>query len=46
MPTQPPNGSGNKPAVKPAVPGLAKPKKKLQLDVNDVDTVLERKISP
>lgn len=29
------------PAAKPA-----KPKRKLELDVNDIDTVLERKISP
>lgn len=46
MPTQPPNGPGNKPLMKPAAPGLTKPKKKLQLDINDVDSVLERKISP
>ena len=47
MPTQPPNAPGRTPAQKPPTPGApVKPKKKLQLDVNDVNSVLERKISP
>lgn len=41
-PAQPKPGSPT-PAAKPAP---AKPKRKLELDVNDIDTVLERKISP
>ena len=32
--------------VDPAAPVPTKPKRKLELDVNDIDTVLERKISP
>ncbi|HLU64862.1 MAG TPA: hypothetical protein VKZ63_01215 [Kofleriaceae bacterium] len=35
-----PKAPGNKPAAP------QKPRKKLQLDVSDVETVLERKISP
>jgi hypothetical protein len=36
----------NNPKEKPASSSDPKPKKKLELDVNDVDAVLERKISP
>jgi hypothetical protein len=46
MNTQRPGQTGNKALQKPSAPGAPKPKKKLQLDVNDVDSVLERKISP
>ena len=46
MSIQRPNSMTGKPPQKPSAAGVAKPKKKLQLDVNDVDSVLERKISP
>lgn len=49
MPTPPRRTPpGHKPVEKPspAPDGTAKPKKKLELDVNDVDSILERKISP
>lgn len=43
-----PSPPGNKPPDKQPSPpeGAPKPKKKLELDVNDVDSILERKISP
>lgn len=40
-----PGTTGSKTPATPPAPG-SKPKKKLVLDVNDVQSVLERKISP
>jgi len=43
-----PSPPENKPSDKPGNPPPegTRPKKKLELDVNDVDAILERKISP
>lgn len=45
MATPRPDANGSKNAPK-QTPADAKPKKKLVLDINDVDSILERKISP
>lgn len=46
MPNDKPASNANKTTPTPASPDAAKPKKKLVLDINDVQSVLERKISP
>ena len=46
MSIQRPKPTASNPPQRPSSPLAPRPKKKLQLDVNDVDAVLERKISP
>ncbi|HTE49413.1 MAG TPA: hypothetical protein VK698_00960 [Kofleriaceae bacterium] len=44
--TKTPAQPGRDAPAKPTSTGAAKPKRKLELEVNDIDSVLERKISP